>query len=1056
MKTKKIILNCLFSVVFLFEGIYIFSQNYSSGDSLVVFYPDDFDSAKTLPSLAILNEPEVLESIPADWKLIPQFYLENGKNCAKIIVGPDVDFYGTGEVTGSLRRNNTGIMLWNTDNYAYIKDGGKRLYQSHPWVLGVRSDGTSFGIIADNTWKQDINLGDSVVSFISDGPPFRIIIFEGQTPQNVVEQLAGLIGKISMPPLWALGYHQCRYSYYPESQVKDIANNFRTRKIPCDVIWLDINYMDGFRIFTFDPSGFPDPPGLNNYLHDRDFKSIWMIDPGVKKETGYPVYDQGKAGDHFVLNSSRNEYNGNVWPGPCAFPDFTRPETQSWWSGLYPAFLANGIDGIWNDMNEPSVFGGPDGTMPTNNIHRGGNGLPEDVHLRYHNVYGMLMVKATYEGMLLAYPDKRPFVLTRSNFLGGNRYAATWTGDNVSSWDHLKMSVPMSVNLGISGQPFSGPDIGGFSGTASNELFANWMAVGAFYPFCRNHAASKQQEPWVFGSAVEQVSRIALQRRYRLLPYIYTLFYQASKTGIPIMQPVFFADPEDLTLRREEEAFLFGDKLLVVPKWAENPSLPSGIWRSISLAGEDSKKDKYQPDIRLKSGSILPIGQVIQSTEDYSTDSLTLLISPDENHSAYGILYDDALNGFDYLNGDYLISEFHAEALGKDSLIITCTSKEGNYSPGQRNYRICIVADYGMFYNDWTTDTVIKACIPPQINGSIVSPLNNAKFNSNDNITIQVNADCETEINRIEFYICDTILIGNDFDEPYEFIWNNVQPGIYEISARIIESELYQLTTDPVKIYVGEFGEGSILRQYWSGIYGTGISDLLNDDRFPLSPTSSTYLSSFEAPVNIGNYYGTRIVGYLTAPRSGNYTFFISGNEFCELYLSTDENEKNKVKIAEVPALTNFHEWTKYTAQQSAQISLSEGGKYFIEALHKANRFDDHITVAWEGPSMNLEVIPGDYLSPYQPELKTKESYNSVSLQVFPNPAGDKFIVLLNGIPGSYRLTLYDISGRKIIQSEVLTGIKKEICTKNYMNGIYIIEIKSENLVIRQKLIVQK
>ena len=274
--------------------------------------------------------------------------------------------YGGGEVTGPLLRNGQKIKMWNTDNGMYRVDGGSRLYQTHPWVLGVRPDGTAFGVLFDSFWKAELITNSDKIEFNTEGAPFRTYIIDRESPQAVLKGLAELTGTISMPPRWAIGYHQSRFSYVPEARVKEVANTFREKKIPCDVIWFDINYMDEFRVFTINNRDFPDPKRMNKYLHDNGFHSVYMIDPGVKVDDNYFVYKTGKEQNAFVCDIYRNEFHGKVWPGACAFPDFTRPETRTWWSGLYKDFMANGIDGIWNDMNEPSVFDGPGGTMPEN------------------------------------------------------------------------------------------------------------------------------------------------------------------------------------------------------------------------------------------------------------------------------------------------------------------------------------------------------------------------------------------------------------------------------------------------------------------------------------------------------------------------------------------------------------------------------------------------------------------------------------------------------------------------------------------------------------------
>ena len=562
--------------------------------NVTVFYPPNYNASSHTPSFSIIKEPSEIFDATDSTTLEIEFSKLMDRQIAQISMGDHVDLYGTGEVMGDLIRNGKSVKLWNTDNYAYGKDNGQRLYQSHPWVLGVRDDGTSFGVIADNTWKMEISLGERI-TFSSEGPAFRVIVIEKETPKEVMEELGKLTGTISLPPLWSLGFHQCRYSYYPDTRVKSLADSMRIKNIPCDVIWMDIDYMQDFRIFTFDSTGFSNPNETNDYLHKNNFKSVWMIDPGIKAEKGYFVYDSGEKIDAWIKNSNDSVFIGKVWPGDCVFPDFTQSKVSNWWGGLYKNFMSTGIDGVWNDMNEPAVFETSDWTMPDSNKHKGDEKIENDIHLRYHNIYGMLMVESSRKGIMKANPKKRPFVLTRSNFLGGHRYAATWTGDNNSSMKHLKQSIPMSLNLSLSGQPFNGPDIGGFAGNATPELYAHWIAIGAFYPFSRAHSTkgSISQEPWSFGPEVVQVSREALQRRYRLLPYLYTLFRESSVSGMPVMRPLFFHDSKAHYLRSEQENFLLGGDLLIIPKWSENGAIPEGNWRDVSINGENSKIHKF-------------------------------------------------------------------------------------------------------------------------------------------------------------------------------------------------------------------------------------------------------------------------------------------------------------------------------------------------------------------------------------------------------------------------------------------------------------------------------
>jgi alpha-glucosidase len=676
-------------------------------------------------SFALVAPPEVRGPAPAGWALTPDFSIVDGEQVVTLDVPEGTSLYGTGEVAGPLLRNGRQTVCWNTDAYGY-DETTPSLYQSHPWVLGVRPDGSAFGVLADTTWRCEIDLSSGVVFRATEGTePFEVIVIDRESPQAVMLALGGLIGTMPMPPLWALGYHQCRYSYYPESRVREIATGFRDRDIPCDVIWFDIDYMDGYRIFTFDKDRFPDPQGLNDDLHGQGFHTIWMIDPGVKCEEGYFVYDSGTAGDHWVKAAGGEDYVGDVWPGACVFPDFTRVQTRQWWAGLYGDFMAQGVDGVWNDMNEPAIFNVPSKTMPLDNWHRGGaeagvklNREPAGPHARYHNVYGMLMAMATREGIQQARPEKRPFVLTRAGYLGSQRYAATWTGDNSAEWDDLEASIPMVLNLGLSGQPFCGPDIGGFIGNGDGEMFARWMGIGALLPFSRGHTGKGNidKEPWAFGPEVEETCRLALQRRYVLLPYTYTLFHEASQTGMPVARPVFFADAADPALRSEDDAFLIGADLLVEPFVTPDRDravvLPEGArngskWRRITLIGEGDHPDL--PKLYARVGSIIPTGPVVESTNELLGDDgegmeypLTLIVTLDENGAAEGVLYEDAGDGLAYRTGGFRLTKYIAETNG-GRLSLGVQRLGGNLAEPERPIRARVIAP------DGTEETIVIA-----------------------------------------------------------------------------------------------------------------------------------------------------------------------------------------------------------------------------------------------------------------------------------------------------------------------------------------------------------
>ena len=667
------------------------------GAGIARFHASESARAAAPPSLALERPWPAAGPVDSAFRIRPRWGRALGYRVARIPIPPGTSLYGTGETPGRLLRNGRRTAMWNFDAYAY-GDSTPHLYQSHPWVLAVRPDGSAFGVLFDTSHRGTLDL-TSDIAYVAHGPDFPVIVVERPSPQDVVSALADLTGRMPLPPRWALGYHQCRFSYTPESRVREVAREFRSRRIPCDVLWMDIDYMHGFRCFTFDPRAFPDPTALNDTLHQHGFRSVWMIDPGIKREPGYGVYDSGTALGAWVRDAGGRDYVGRVWPGECVFPDFLNRRVREWWSGLYAGFLAHGIDGVWNDMNEPAVFGPDSKTMPTSNRHDADADLggPGD-HARYHNVYGMQMVRATREGALAARPDRRPFVLSRANFLGGHRYAATWTGDNVANWYHLDASIPMALNLGLSGQPFAGPDIGGFKDDGDGPLFARWIGIGALLPFARGHASNdtRPKEPWAFGPEVEATARTALERRYRLLPYLYTLFREASVEGLPVMRPLFFADPGDPALRAEDDAFLLGRDLLVVaettPRGSRTPALPRGTWRTLDLGlGESANRDL--PVLRVRGGAILPLGPVVQHVDEAPLDPLTLVVVL-EGGRAEGVLYEDAGDGYDYQRGGFRVTRYEARA-EDDEVVIRSRVIEGQMPPARRRVIVRVLDQHG-------------------------------------------------------------------------------------------------------------------------------------------------------------------------------------------------------------------------------------------------------------------------------------------------------------------------------------------------------------------------
>ncbi len=508
----------------------------------------------------------------------------------------DEHVYGLGEKTGPLDKRGwqlggSSVAMWNSDTYRYDQSTDP-LYVSVPFYLVLRQ-GRAHAVFFDNSHRSSFDLGRSSrsrLSFGAEGGELDYYVIDGPSPRQVLERYTALTGRVPLPPLWALGYHQSRYSYFPDSRLRELARQFRERRIPADVLWLDIHALQDFRPFTWDAERFPDPARLLADLRAQGLRTVVIVDPHPKKQAGDPVYESGLAGGHFVRRADGSLFEGQVWParaertpGPSVFPDFSRAATRAWWGALYRPLLDLGLAGIWNDMNEPSVFDGPAGTLPLDARHDG-DGLAAD-HAEIHNVYGQLMTRSTFEGLLRLRPDRRPFVLTRASFAGGQRFAAVWPGDSSSDWSHLKGSIPMLLGLGLSGFAFAGADVGGFSDDASPELLTRWLQLGALTPFFRNHSdlGTADQEPWAHGQPWEALNRRAIELRYELLPHVYTAMREASRTGVPAMRPLFVDFPQDEATWRLDDEFLFGSDLLVAPIVREGQRrrevyLPAGAW----------------------------------------------------------------------------------------------------------------------------------------------------------------------------------------------------------------------------------------------------------------------------------------------------------------------------------------------------------------------------------------------------------------------------------------------------------------------------------------------
>jgi len=612
----------------------------------------------------------------------------------------DEHYFGLGEKGDDLDKRGHAYVMWNTDAYGWGA-ATDPLYVSIPFFLALRS-GRAYGLFFDNTYRSSFDMGKEfpeMYSFGSEGGEINYYFINGPDPKQVLERYTNLTGRMPLPARWQIAYQQSRYSYYPESMVRFIADNFRERHIPCDVLYLDIQYMDGCRVFTWDKAGFPDPRKLLSDLRRQGFRVVTILDPGVKVDPNYWVYQQGLAGNDFVKMPDGKLFIGKVWPGDSVFPDFTWHRVRDWWGSLYQGLIQDGVAGFWDDMDEPSVFEFPSRTMSPDAVFNDHG--QESPHLKVHNVYGLLMSEATREGVLKYRPNERPLVITRDTYAGGQRYAAVWTGDNSSTWEHLRLSLPELMNMGISGLSLVGADIGGFAMSPSPDLYTRWLEAGVFYPFCRTHTeiGSRNQEPWSYGNRREDINRQSIELRYRLLPYFYNAFHQAAETGLPVMRALLLEFPDDAKAVGAEDEFLLGDDLLVTPvvkdgEISRSVYLPKGEWFDFWSSRVYDGPAQIQVDAPLdriplfvRGGAVIPTQQVVEYTDQTPIDPLTLEVYP-QGDSSREYYEDDGLT-FDYLRGVYLKQSFTVKADG-NAIIVATSARKGSYQPPTRHLEIRI------------------------------------------------------------------------------------------------------------------------------------------------------------------------------------------------------------------------------------------------------------------------------------------------------------------------------------------------------------------------------
>lgn len=571
-------------------------------------------------------------------------------------------FVGLGEKTGNLDRRGQAYTNWNTDYFAYPSTANA-LYVTTPFYIGIHHT-LVYGIFLDNSSKTHFNFGASTnrfSSFTAEEGEMNYYFIHHATVSKIIESYTFLTGRMQMPPLWSLGLQQSRYSYYPDREVLNIARTFREKSIPADVIYLDIHYMDKFKIFSWDQSRFPEPKKMMDELKSMGFHTAVILDPGIKTEKGYKPYDDGIARDVFVKYPDKTNYTAEVWPGWCHFPDFTKPSVRTWWGDQFKGYVDAGVEGFWNDMNEPSSWG-----QSTPDLIEFDFDGHKATHRTARNVYGLTMARSTFEGTKKLLEGKRPFVLTRSGYSGIQRYSAVWTGDNVGTDEHMLLGVRLVNSMGLTGIPVTGMDVGGFTGGGSEKLFARWVTIGAFSPFFRIHANAntREQEPWSNGESVESIAKDFVSLRYKLMPYLYSTFFEASVTGVPVNRSLVLEHPHEALIydARYQNQFMFGPSILVAPgestKDLYKVFLPEGDWYDLysdrPLKGPRELIAEASVDhlpLFVKGGSIIPVQSVVQHLLQSPSDTLELHVFGGSEASTFTYYEDDGLT-YAYQHGD--------------------------------------------------------------------------------------------------------------------------------------------------------------------------------------------------------------------------------------------------------------------------------------------------------------------------------------------------------------------------------------------------------------------
>ena len=636
-------------------------------------------------------------------------------------LGFDEHFYGLGEKASRLDKRRGSFVNWNSDTPGYT-EGKDPIYQTIPFYIGLQR-GIAYGIFFDNSYRSYFDFGKSSQQrawFGAEGGEMNYYFFHGPSIKKILGRYADLTGHMPMPPLWALGHQQSRWSYYPDTMVEEVVNEYRKRDLPLDVVHLDIDYMHGYRVFTFDKQRFPDPKALTAKLRRLGVKVVTIVDPGVKhpidKNERYHAFDQGLEKNYFQRRRNGDLFVPRVWPGDSVFVDYTLPEARRWWGDLHRVYTDNGIAGIWTDMNEPADFVDQTGKNQLDVVSYDEG--EKTTHAKNRNTFALLMARATYEGLERLQPERRPYVITRAAYAGIQRYATMWTGDTNSTWEALALNIPMFTSLGLSGEPFVGSDVGGFIGRGNGELLVRSYQVSFLAPFCRNHKVidGYDQEPWRFGKYYEDVIRKYLKLRYALLPYLYTALEEAHRSGVPPFRPLLLNYQDDPSTYNLDDQFMVGDDLLLAPIVKPDVTrrlvyLPAGSWYDYwtnkrytggTMISVDAPLDMVPMFVR--AGAIIPVGPSLNYVGEKPVDPITFNIYPDDAGSASAKLYEDDGLSPAYKSGGFRRTTLSARRDAR-GIAVSIGPVEGSYNPGPRKFNFVVKSAQGGSRVVTVTDT---------------------------------------------------------------------------------------------------------------------------------------------------------------------------------------------------------------------------------------------------------------------------------------------------------------------------------------------------------------